>query len=71
MTEQLFDEWKSVKEQLEALINGLDGEPANLDEVRDGVVKLAKVVIMVDKALEVLAEDYAYTVKMLKEKEGK
>jgi hypothetical protein len=72
MTEpQFFNDWKSVREQLQDLVNDLDGGQAGLGEVKDGVLKLAKLNMMVVKALEVLGEDYAYTIKMLKEREGK
>lgn len=65
-----FDDWKSVRERLQELVNDLDRDNVNLMEVREGVLKLAKLVMMLTKGLEVLGEDYSYTVKMLKEKEG-
>ena len=71
MTESdFFDDWKSVRERLQELVNDLDKDPVNLIEVRDGVQRLAKLVMMLTKGLEVLGEDYSYTVKMLKEREG-
>jgi hypothetical protein len=71
MTESdFFDEWKAVRERLQDLVNDLDKDPINLIEVRDGVQRLAKLVMMLTKGLEVLGEDYTYTVKMLKEREG-
>jgi hypothetical protein len=65
-----FDDWKSVRERLQELVNDLDRDNVNLMEVRDGLLRLAKLVMMLTKGLEVLGEDYSYTVKMLKEKEG-
>ena len=65
-----FDDWKSVRERLQELVNDLDRDNVNLMEVRDGVLRLAKLVMMLTKGLEVLGEDYSYTVKMLKEREG-
>jgi len=71
MTESdFFDDWKAVSERLQDLVNDLDKDPIYLIEVRDGVQKLAKLVMMLTKGLEVLGEDYSYTVKMLKEREG-
>jgi len=71
MTESdFFDDWKAVRGRLQDLVNDLDKDPINLIEVRDGVQKLAKLVMMLTKGLEVLGEDYSYTVKMLKEREG-
>jgi len=71
MTESdFFDDWKAVSERLQDLVNDLDKDPISLIEVRDGVQKLAKLVMMLTKGLEVLGEDYSYTVKMLKEREG-
>jgi len=71
MTESdFFDDWKAVSERLQELVNDLDKDPINLIEVRDGVQRLAKLVMMLTKGLEVLGEDYSYTVKMLKEREG-
>jgi hypothetical protein len=71
MTEtDFFDDWKAVRERLQDLVNDLDRDPINLIEVRDGVLRLAKLVMMLTKGLEVLGEDYTYTVKMLKEREG-
>ena len=71
MTESdFFDDWKAVRERLQELVNDLDRDNLNLSEVRDGVHRLAKLVMMLTKGLEVLGEDYAYTVKMLKEREG-
>jgi len=71
MTESdFFDDWKSVRERLQELVNDLDKDPVNQIEVRDGVQRLAKLVMMLTKGLEVLGEDYSYTVKMLKEREG-
>ena len=64
-----FDDWKSVRERLQDLVNDLDRDPIDLIEVRDGVLRLAKLVMMVTRALEVLGEDYGYTLKMLKERE--
>ena len=71
MTESdLFDDWKAVRERLQELVNDLDKDNLNLNEVRDGVLRLAKLVMMLTKGLEVLGEDYSYTVKILKEREG-
>jgi hypothetical protein len=71
MTElDFFDDWKAVRGRLQDLVNDLDKDPINLIEVRDGVQRLAKLVMMLTKGLEVLGEDYSYTVKMLKEREG-
>ena len=66
----LFDEWKAVRERLQELVHDLDRDNVNLMDVRDGVLRLAKLVMMLTKGLEVLGEDYSYTVKMLKEREG-
>ena len=66
----LFDSWKSVREQLQDLVDDLESDPVDLNALRDGVRRLAKLVLMVTKGLEVLGEDYGYTLKMLKEKEG-
>jgi hypothetical protein len=71
MTESdFFDDWKSVRERLQELVNNLDRDDIDLIEVREGVQKLAKLVMMLTKGIEVLGEDYSYTVKMLKEREG-
>ena len=71
MTESdFFDDWKSVRERLQELVNDLDRNDIDLNEVREGVLKLAKLVMMLTKGLEVLGEDYSYTVKMLKERKG-
>jgi hypothetical protein len=71
MTESdFFDDWKAVRERLQELVDDLDKDNLNLIEVREGVLRLAKLVMMLTKGLEVLGEDYAYTVKMLKEREG-
>jgi hypothetical protein len=71
MTESdFFDDWKSVRARLQELVNDLDRDDIDLIEVREGVLRLAKLVMMLTKGIEVLGEDYSYTVKMLKEREG-
>jgi hypothetical protein len=71
MTESdFFDDWKSVRERLQELVNDLDRDNLNIIELRDGLLRLTKLVMMLTKGLEVLGEDYSYTVKMLKDRQG-
>lgn len=71
MTEQqFFDNWKAVREQLQELVKDLDREQISLEDLKDGLLKLAKLDMMVVKALEVLSVDYSYTIKLLKEKDA-
>jgi hypothetical protein len=68
--EHFYYDWKAVREQLQELVTSLEQEPGEIEQLREGMVQLARLTKDLLRALEVMSEEHSHTVKLMKEKLG-